>query len=82
MSPEDQYAIRPGLEVENKVDEMFRIVQVKFQARDGSTDSDSFLMVLAGGLKEFRYGHNFHNAFVFNGLQKVWGEGSTSDQLA
>jgi len=81
MSSEDQYAVRPGLEVENKVDEMFRVVEMKFQPRDGSSDSNMFLMVLAWGLKEFRYGDNFHKAFVFNGLQKVWREGITSDQL-
>ena len=82
MSPEDQYAVRPGLEVENKIDEMFRVVEVKFQARDGSPDSNGFLMVSAGGLKEFRYGNNFHKSFVFNGLEMAWWGRIAGDQLA
>ena len=82
MSPEDQYAVRPGLEVENKVDEMFRVVEMKFQPRDGSPDSNGFLMVSAWGLKELRYGDNFRRSFIFNELQKAWRGGITSDQLA
>jgi hypothetical protein len=71
MSPEDQYAVLPCLEVEHKIDEMFRIVEVKFQARDGASDSNGFFMVLAGSPKELRYGDNFHKCFVFNRLQKA-----------
>ena len=82
MSSEDQYAVRPGLEVEHKVDEMFRVVEMKFQPRDGSPDSNGFLMVLAWGLKELRYGDNFRRSFIFNKLQKAWRGGITSDQLA
>ena len=70
MSPENQYAVRPCLEVEHKIDEMFRVVEMKFQSRDGSPDSNGFLMVLAGGLKELRNGHDFHKPFIFNVLRK------------
>ena len=68
MSTEDQYAVRSCFEVENKIDEMFRVVEMKFQPRDGSPDSDSFLMVSAGGLEEFRNGDNFNKPFIFNWL--------------
>lgn len=82
MSPEDQYAVRSCFEVENKIDEMFRVVEMKFQLRDGSPDSNGFLMVSAGGLKELRYGDNFRKSFVFNGLQMAWWGRIAGDQLA
>jgi len=68
MSPEDQYAVRPGLEVKNKIDEMFRVVEVKFQPRDGSPDPDAFLMVLTRGLKKVLNGDNFNKSFIFSWL--------------
>lgn len=82
MPPEDQYAVRPCLEVKYKIDEMFRVVEMKFQPRNGSPDSNGFLMVLAGGLKKFRYGDNFRKSFIFNGLKKPWRGGIASEQLA
>lgn len=80
MSPKYQHAVGSILEGENKIDEMFRVVEVKFQARDGSSDSDLFLMVFAGGLKELWDGDNFN--IVFNGLQKAWGWEIAVDQLS
>lgn len=71
MSPENQHAVLPCLEVEHKIDEMFRVVEMKFQSCDGASDSNGFFMVSAGGLKEFGYGDNFHKCFVFNVLQKT-----------
>ena len=71
MSPEDQYAVLPCLEIEHKIDEMFRVVEMKFQSRDDASDSNGFFMVSAGGLKEFGYGDNFRKSFVFNVLQKA-----------
>ena len=68
MSPEDQHAVRSCLEMKHKIDEMFRVVEMKFQSRDGSSDSNGFLMVLAGGLKELRYGDDFDKPFTFHVL--------------
>ncbi|MXX11749.1 MAG: hypothetical protein F4201_09775 [Nitrospira sp. SB0677_bin_15] len=68
MSPKDQYAVRLGLEGENKIDEMFRVVEMKFQARDGSPDPDAFLMVLPRGLKKVLNGDNFNESFIFSWL--------------
>ncbi len=82
MSPEDQYAVFPCLEVKHKIDEVFRVVEMKFQSRDGASDSNGFFMILAGGLKELRNGHDFHKCFVFNVLQKTWRGGIAGDQLA
>ena len=82
MSPEDQYAARSCFEVENKIDEMFRVVEMKFQPRDGSPDSNGLLMVSAGALKELRYSDNFRKSFIFNVLQMSWWGRIASDQLA
>ena len=82
MLPEDQYAVRPGLEVENEIDEMFRVVEMKFQPRDGSPDPDVFLMVLPRVLKKVLNGDDFNKSFGFNGLHKAWREGIASGQFA
>ena len=79
MSPEDQHAVGSCFEVEHKIDEMFRVVEVKFQARDGSSDSNQSLVVLAGGLKQLRDGDNFNKIFIFNGLRKTWRRKMTGD---
>ena len=70
MSSEYQHAGRSFFKGEHKIDEMFRVVEVQFQARDGSPGSDLFLMVVAGGLKEFRDSDKFNETFTFNGLPK------------
>ena len=82
MSPEDQHAVGSCFEVEHKIDEMFRVVEVKFQARDGSSDSNQSLVVLAGGLKQLRDGDNFNKPFVFNWLRKTWRRKMAGDQLS
>ncbi|MYC26446.1 MAG: hypothetical protein F4X63_00375 [Nitrospira sp. SB0662_bin_26] len=82
MSPENQDAVLPCLEVENKIDEMFRVVEMKFKPCNGSPDSNGFLMVSAGALKKLRYGDNFHKSFVFNGLQMAWWGRIAGEQLA
>ena len=82
MSPEDQHAVGSCFEVEHKIDEMFRVVEVKFQARDGSSDSNQSLVVLAGGLKQLRDGDNFNKIFIFNGLRKTWRRKMAGDQLS
>ena len=41
VSSENQHAVGSCFEVEHKIDEMFRVVEVKFQARDGASDPDS-----------------------------------------
>ena len=70
MLSEDQHAVGSCFEVEHKIDEMFRVVEVKFQACDGSSDSNQSLMVLAWSLKQLWNGDNFNNLCVFNGLRK------------
>ena len=82
MSPEDQHAVGSCFEVEHKIDEMFRVIEVKFQARDGSSDSNQSLVVLAGGLKQLRDGDNFNKPFVFNGLRKTGRRKMAGDQLS
>lgn len=82
MPPEDQYAVCPCLEIKHKIDEMFRVVEMKFQLRNGSPDSNGFLMILAGGPKKVRYGDNFHKSFIFKRLQKPWGMRIASEQWA
>ena len=71
MFPKDQ---NPVVEVENKLDEMFRVVEMQFQPRDGSSDSNRFLVVSAGGLKQFRNRDDLDKSFIFNWLQKTWRE--------
>ena len=82
MSPEDQHAVGSCFEVEHKIDEMFRVVEVQFQARDGAPDSNQSLMVSAGGLKELRDGDNFNKLLVFNLLRKTWRRKMAGDQLS
>ncbi len=66
MSPKDQNAVVSFFEVENKIDEMFRVVEVEFQACNRSSGSNLLLMVAAWKLKQFRDGDNFNKFFIFN----------------
>ena len=80
--PKTSTAVGSCFEVEHKIDEMFRVVEVQFQARDGASDSNQSLVVLAGGLKQLRDGDNFNKPLVFNGLHNKWGWGMAGDQLS
>ena len=82
MSPENQHAVGSCFEVEYKIDEMFRVVEVKFQARDGSSDSNQSLVVLAGGLKQLLDGDNLNKPFVFNLLRKTGRRKMAGDYLS